>query len=137
MPTDRTLRCANAGLYTGAAIMVVSAAIYVLCSKDTLWQQVTAILAAIITPVWAAHYALLRYIVTPRGITRRSLMGSTTLLWEQLTSTQLQETRTQGTESCSIILQAGSRTLRISSDTLPLDDVQQLAAELSQEGILH
>ena len=137
MPTYRTLRCANAQLYVGATILVLAAAIYVLCSKDTLWQQITAVFATIITPVWTAHYALLRYTVTAEGITRRSLRGRTTLRWAELTSASIQETRNHATESCTITLQAGSSSMRISSDLLPLEEVQQLAKELRESGLSH
>lgn len=137
MPTYRTLRCANAGLYAAATIMVVAAAIYVLCSKETLWQQMAAVLGAVATPVWAAHYILLRFTVDARGITRRSLLGSITLCWAELTDAQLKETQGQGTESCTICLQAGEKSMRISSDLLPLEEVQELAKELRECGILH
>ena len=137
MPEYRTLRCANAQLYTGASLLVLGAAIYVLCCKDALWQQVTAVLAAVITPLWAAHYAALRYTVDSTGVTRRSLLGTTTLRWDSLTSATLRETQTQATESCSIDLQAGEQIMTLSSDLLPLDDVKELAAELRQLGILH
>ena len=137
MPTYRTLRCANAQLYIAAAIMVLASAIYVLCCKDTLWQQIVAVLALIITPLWAAHYALLRYTVTEEGITRRSLRGTTTLRWADIISAEIQETHHQATESCTIILQAGSTRMSISSDLLPLDDVQELAKELRASGLSH
>lgn len=136
MPTYRTLRCANAQLYTGAALLVIASAIYVLCCKDTLWQQVVAVLAALITPLWAAHYAVLRYTVDSTGVTRRSLRGTTTLRWDSLTAATLRETQTQATESCSIDLQAGEQNMTLSSDVLPLDDVKELAEELRQQGIL-
>jgi hypothetical protein len=77
MPTFRTLRCANAQLYIAATLIVLAAAAYVLCTKDPLWQQITAILAAIITPIWTAYYAFLRITVDTIGVTRRSLTGST------------------------------------------------------------
>ena len=137
MPTYRTLRCANAQLYIAASVMVLAAAVYVLCCKDALWQQMAAILALIITPVWAAHYALLRYTITEESITRRSLLGSTTMRWADLTSTEIQETHQQATESCTIILQTGSTRMSISSELLPLDDVQELAKELRASGLSH
>lgn len=132
----RTMRCANAQLYTIAALFMVGAAVYVLCCKDALWQQVTAVAAAVITPIWASHFALLRFTVDTTGITRRSLRGTTTLRWEQITGATLHETHSQGTESCSIILHAGEVQMRISSDLLPLEEVQELAAELRQNGML-
>lgn len=137
MPTFRIIRCANAQLYIGAAILVLGAAIYVLCCKDALWQQVTAVAAAIITPLWAAHFSALRYTVDATGITRRSLCGTTTLRWDHLTGATLQETSTQGTESCTIHLQAGAVQMKVSSDLLPLETVQELAAELREIGLLH
>lgn len=137
MPTFRIIRCANAQLYIGAAILVLAAAVYVLCCKEELWQQLTAVAAAIITPLWAAHFSALRYTVDSTGITRRSLYGTTTLRWDQLTGATLQETRTHEIESCTIHLQAGTVQLQLSSDLLPLETVQELAAELREMGLLH
>ena len=137
MPDYRTLRCANASLYLTASLMVVAAAIYVLCCKDALWQHITALLAITITPIWAAHYAILRYTITPESITRRSLCGSTSLRWTELTAASLHETRNQATESCTIRLQAGETCMSLSSDLLPLDEVQELAEELKKCKLLH
>ena len=137
MPTFRILRCANAQLYIAAAIMMLGAAAYVLCCKDILWQQIAAVAAAIITPAWAAHYALLRFTVDATGITRRSMQGSTCIKWAELSSATLQESHNQGTASCTIHLQAGDTRMSISSDLLPLDDVQELAKELRECGLLH
>lgn len=136
MPSFRILRCANAALYIAAALMVLGAAVYVICCKDILWQQVTAIVAAIVTPLWAAHYAVLRFTVDESGVSRRSLTGSSRIAWSELSSATLQETRSHETESCTIHLQAGETRISISSDLLPLDDVQTLAAELKQCGLL-
>lgn len=116
--------------------MVIAAAVYVLICKDALWQQIAAVAAAIITPLWAAHYTLLRFTIDHTGITRRSLLGSTSLNWAEITAAEIRETSTQGTASCTIHLQAGSKSLSISSDLLPLDDVQELATELQQCGII-
>ena len=137
MPTFRILRCANALLYIAAAILTIGAAAYVLYCKDILWQQVTAVAAAVITPVWAAHYAMLRFTVDSTGITRRSMRGSTCIKWAELSSATLQESNNQGTASCTIHLQAGEQKMSISSDLLPLDDVQELAKELRECGLLH
>lgn len=137
MPTFRIIRCANAQLYIGATLLVLGAAAYVLCCKDALWQQVAAIAAAVITPLWTAFYVGLKYTVDSTGITRRSLLGSTGLKWADLGSATLQESQNQGTASCTILLQAGETSLRISSDLLPLDEVQELARELREIGLLH
>ena len=137
MPTFRIIRCANAQLYIGATLLVLGAAAYVLCCKDALWQQVAAIAAAVITPLWTAFYVCLKYTVDSTGITRLSLLGSTSLKWADLSSATLQESQNQGTASCTIQLQAGETSLRISSDLLPLDEVQELAGELRESGLLH
>ena len=156
MPAFRTLRCANAHLYTAATLIVLAAAIYVLCSKDTLWQQATAAAAIapvgirvnaiapataaaaiIITPAWAAYYAVLRITIDATGVTRRSLTGSTSLIWSELSSATLQETSTPGTESCTINLCSGATRISISSDLFPLEEVQELARELTECKLLH
>ena len=116
---------------------MIGAAVYVLCCKDALWQQIAAVAAAIITPAWAAHYAILRFTVDAAGITRRSMRGSTCIKWAELSSATLQECHNQGTASCTIHLQAGKQKMSISSDLLPLDDVQELAKELRESGLLH
>ena len=136
MPAFRTLRCANAPLYFCATLLVLGAAIHVLCCKDELWQQVVAILAAVCTPLWAAHYAALRYTVTSEGITRRSLTGTTAIRWADLSNASITETSNQGTASCCIHLQAGTVSMKISSDLLPLEEVQDLAKELRECGLL-
>ena len=117
--------------------MMLAAAAYVLCFKEVLWQQIAAVVAAVITPVWAAHYALLRYTVDATGITRRSMLGSSSIKWSELTSATLQERSYQGTASCTIRLQTEHASMSISSDTLPLEDVQNLANELRENGLLH
>lgn len=136
MPEFRILRCANAPLYIGASVMVLGAAAYVLCCKDEFWQQVVAILAAVCTPLWAAYYAALRYTVTSEGITRRSLTGTSSILWAGLSNASVTETSNQGTASCCIHLQAGTVSMKISSDLLPLEEVQNLAKELRECGLL-
>ena len=137
MPTFRIIRCANAQLYIGATLLVLGAAAYVLSCKDTLWQQIAAVAAAIITPVWTAFYVSLKYTVDSTGITRRSLLGSTCLKWADLSSATLQETQNQGTASCTLLLAAGETSMRVSSDLLPLEDVQELACELRESNLLH
>ena len=136
MPEFRIIRCANAQLYIGAAVLVLGSAAYVLCCKDELWQQMVAILAAVCTPLWAAHYAALRYTVTREGITRRSLIGTASIHWADLSNASITETSNQGTASCCIHLQAGTVSMKISSDLLPLEEVQNLAKELRECGLL-
>lgn len=136
MPEFRVIRCANAPLYIGATVLVLASAAYVLCCKDELWQQVVAVLAAVCTPLWTAHYAALRYTVTSEGITRRSLTGSTSLRWGDLSNASVTETSNQGTASCCIHLQAGTARMEVSSDLLPLEEVQELAKELQECGLL-
>ncbi len=136
MPGFRILRCANAHLYLGASLLVLGAAAYVLCCKDETWQHLTAILAAVCTPLWAAYYIALRYTVNETGITRRGICGTTTLNWAELTSATCTETHNQGTASCTIDLEFGNRKMRISSDLLPLEEVQELAKDLRDSKLL-
>ena len=65
------------------------------------------------------------------------LLGSTSLKWAELSSATLQESQNQGTASCTLLLTAGETSLRISSDLLPLEEVQELAGELRESGLLH
>lgn len=137
MPSFRVLRCANAQLYIAATIMVLAAAIYVLCCKDALWQQLTAVGAIIITPAWSACYAALRITVDSTGVTRRAITGSTRINWNELTTATLHTTNTPGTESCCIELSDGKTNITISSDLFPLEEVQELAQELKECNLLH
>jgi hypothetical protein len=137
MPTYRTLRCANAQLYLAATVLVAGAAIYVLCCKEPLWQQLTAVAALLFTPLWCAHYLSLSYTITAEGITRRAWGRSTTLRWSELAAAGIQEQQNHGTACCTITLQAGEQSMHISSDLLPLDDVQELAQELRAGNLLH
>lgn len=134
--TYRTLRCANAHLYLGATILVLGAAAYVLCCKDSMLQQGAAILAALCLPPWAAYYTTLRYTVTETGITRRSIYGSTTINWAELTSADISETDNGGTANCTINLQSDACKMSISSALLPLEEVQELAKELKANNLL-
>ena len=137
MPSFRVLRCANAQLYIAATIMVLAAAIYVLCCKDALWQQLTAVGAIIITPAWSACYAALRITVDSTGVTRRSITGSSRINWSELSSATLRTASTPGTESCCIELSDGKTNITISSDLFPLEEVQELAQELKECNLLH
>ena len=74
--------------------------------------------------------------MTEEGITRRSLLGSTTIRWAELTAATLSETQNQGSASCSIHLQAGDKQMTISSDLLPLEEVEELAKDLKASGLL-
>ena len=134
--THRTLRCANAYLYLGATILVLGAAVYVFCCKDSLLQQGAAILAALVIPPWAAYYITLQYTVTETGITRHSIYGSSTINWAELTSTDISENDNGGTASCTITLQTDKCRMSISSALLPLDEVQDLAHELRTNNLL-
>jgi hypothetical protein len=134
---NRLLAITDGIIAIAATIMVLAAAIYVLCCKDALWQQLTAVGALIITPAWSVCYAALRITVDSTGITRRAITGSTRINWNELTTATLHTSSTPGTESCSIELCAGETRIRISSDLFPLEDVQELARELKECHLLH
>lgn len=134
--TFRTLRCANAGLYLCATTLVWGAAAYTLCCRDVLWQQVTAAAAALVSLVWGGHYVYLRFTVDDSGVERRSLFGTRKLLWSELTEARLQEQHTEETCSLTLFLLSPAGHMTLSSDLLPPEEMEALAAELREAGYL-
>ncbi len=134
-----SLRAANRGLYLGMTLLVVAACACVLWQADRPdWQQWLAGAAALATLVWGGHYALLRYQVDALGVSRH-IFGVTRerILWEELAEATLEQQETMGTARCTLRLRAkDSRTLTLSSDLLPLDAMEELAADLRQHGYL-
>ncbi len=135
----RTLHCANARLHLGFALLVAAAAAYAITRQgaDGL-QQWGAAAAAMASLAWGGYYATLQYVIDTRGITRKLFWHKRQRLeWNALAHAEAQETATQEMSSCSIILTAASgQTMRLSSDLLPLDDMQQLTAEMRAAGLL-
>ncbi len=134
----RCLRAANHGFYLGTTVLVLAACTYTLWQGGRpVWQLWLAGLAGLATLLWGASYALLRYLVDAEGVTRRSLFGTRRLLWSELAEATLEEQEGMGTARCTIHLRSRNGAgLALSSDLLPLDAVQELAAELREQGIL-
>ncbi len=103
-----------------------------------LWQLWLAGAAALITLIWGGYYALLRYQVDALGISHHSFFCTRNrILWEELDGVTVDEQDSMGTARCTITLRAkDGRTLTLSSDLLPLEEVQELAAELRPEGAI-
>ncbi len=134
--TFRTLRCANAGLYLCAVALVWGAAGYALFCRELWWQQAAAVAAALAASVWGGYYAALRYTVDADGVERRSLFGTRKLLWNELTEARLQEHHSEETTSLTLFLHSPAGRMSMSSDLLPLEDMEALAAELKEAGIV-
>lgn len=135
----RTLRCANARLHLGFALLVAAAAAYAITRQGAGWlQQWGAAAAAVASLAWGGYYATLQYAIDARGISRKLFWHERQRLeWGALAHAAVQETATQETASCSIILTSLSgQTMRLGSDLLSLDDMQQLTAEMRAEGLL-
>ena len=134
----RCLRAANRGLYLGTSLLVAAACGYTLWrGEHPAWQLAAAAAAGLITLLWGSFYVLLRYEVDAEGVTRRSLLGKRCLLWAELAEASVQEQEGMGVARCAIHLRSqGGASLCLSSDVLPLDEVEQLAADMRREGLL-
>ncbi len=135
----RSLRAANRGLYLGTTLLVLTACGYTLWRGNRPeWQLWLAGAAALTTLFWGMYYALLRYQVDALGVSRHSFfLTRERILWEELAEATLEQQDSMGTARCAITLRAkNGRSLTLSSDQLPLDEVEQLAAELREQGHL-
>ena len=135
--TPRTLRAANRTLYLSCVLMVIAACVYVLLTRE--WPdsyRVLTMLAGLGATVWGLYYFLLSYRVDAESVTRRTLFGSKRLLWAQLTAASLEKSDSNGVASVHINLTSPAGEMRLSSDLLTPDDVEELAAELKENGLL-
>lgn len=129
-----TLRPANCALYIAATLLILAAAAYSLAVHLAWYQQLAAVLAVLIALPWGGHYALLRYILDDRGITRKGLFGSTFIPWGEGTELSLQEEHTQETSRLTLRITRGETALSLSSDILPLDRLEELIEDLRRRG---
>ena len=135
----RTLKAANALLYASSTLLIIAAVVYCAMYKDMpVWQIWSAVALCIAGTVWGLYYVTLCYRVTAEGISRHVYLRCTRrLLWSEVARAELEESEAQGIASCHIILHPHSGApLRISSDVLHLDDVQELAGDLRTIGLL-
>lgn len=135
----RTLRAANALLYASSVLLVIAAVIYCAVYKQMpAWQLWGGIGLSVGAAAWGLYYVTLCYRITAEGVSYHSyLRCRRSLLWSEVERVELEESDAQGVASCHITLhpQTG-KPLRISSDVLPLDDVQELADDLRAQGHL-
>ncbi len=135
----RCLRAANRGLYLGTLLLVLGACAWTLWQGERpAWQQWAAGVAALLALLWGGYYALLRYQVDALGVSHYSFfMLRRRILWEELAEATLDSQDSMGTARCTLTLRAhNGTTLTLSSDLLPLDEVEQLAVDLRQQGFL-
>lgn len=133
----RTIRSANFAFYWGCLALVVFACIYVPMTRNlSPWMLAGVAVAGVACCLWGLYYATLCYKVDAEGITRCSLFGEKRLQWQALTECDWQETDANSIASCRLTLVAPQQTMVLSSDLLPLDAVQELAADLRAAGHL-
>lgn len=136
--TPRTLRCANAHLYLGFVALILAAATYALFCRDLQgWELWGALAACAAGVAWGCCYIGLKFELDETGVSRR-LFGVRVqrIAWSEATRINVQEARGAEIESCAITVDNGKTTLLLSSDLLPLDDVQRLAADMRKEGLV-
>lgn len=129
-----TLRPANFALYIVATLLILAAAAYSLAVHLAWYQQLAAVLAVLIALPWGGHYALLRYVLDDRGITRKGLFGSTFIPWGEGTILSLHEEHTAETARLTLRITRGEDEILISSDILPLDRLEELIEDLRARG---
>lgn len=136
--SPRTLRAANAALYMCLALLVLAAAVYACCIREGLWQQGLALAGGLTALLWAAHYVSLRYTVDATGVCERRLgRGTRRLPWEELEQAELHHKRMQEVESLTLLLHSKRGfTMRLSSELLSLEAMEELAEEMRRVGIL-
>ena len=136
---SRTLRAANALLYASSVLLVIAAVVYCAVYKEMpAWQLWGGVALSVGATIWGLYYVTLSYRITAEGISHHSyLRCHRRLLWSEVERVELEESDAQGVASCHITLYPqNGKPLRISSDVLPLDDVQELVTDLRDMGKL-
>ncbi len=133
----RVLRCANGTLYMGFVLGIIAAAAYVCATKLTdFWEISAVIFFTLIAALWGGFYYFLRIRIDETGITRSILFYKEHIDWANIKNAEVRQLQSPGTEACTIILTSPTVTMTISSDLLPLTQVEELADELKNNGIL-
>ena len=133
----RVIRSANFAFYWGCIALVLFACIYVPVTRTLTPLVLGSIVSSgVACCLWGLYYATLRYRVDATGITRCSLFGTKRLLWSALTACDWQETDANSIATCRLTLVTPQQTMVLSSDLLPIEAVQELAADLRTAGYL-
>lgn len=136
--TTRTLRCANGPLYMGFVLGIIAAAVYVSLTRLTgLWEILGVAGLTLIAALWGGFYYFLRFRIDEEGVTRSLLCRHQRIRWADITTAEMRHNQSPGTEACTIILNTAQGSITLSSDLLPLEQVEELAKELKQAGILN
>lgn len=128
------LRPANRALYIAATLLIIAAAAYSQAVHLAWYQQLAAALAVLIALPWGGHYALLRFVADEKGITQKGLFGSKHVPWGEGTRLQLLEEHTEETARLSLLITRGEDCITLSSDILPLEQLEELVADLRRRG---
>lgn len=135
----RTLRAANALLYGSSVLLVIAAIVYCAFYKSMpTWQIWMAIFLGCAATVWGLYYVTLNYKITNEGISRHLYLRCTQRLnWREIERAELQQTDAGGIATCTILLHPQSGpSMRLSSDILPLDDMEELISDLRNISLL-
>ncbi len=132
----RTLRAANHGLYLSASMMLLLICAYTVWRGAEPWQTRVAAAASLATLLWGGYYAGLRYQVDAEGVSRHTFFTHRRIAWADLSGAELEEHDSQSIAVCRIHLSSPAVNITLSSDVLSLDEVQDLAAEMREKGIL-
>ena len=135
----RTLRAANALLYGTSVLLVIAAILYCAAYKDMpAWQLWGGVALSIAATIWGLYYVTFSYRVSAEGIRCYCFLRCTRHLpWAEVERVELEESDANGVACCHITLHVkDGKPLRISSDVLALDDVQELASDLRGIGLL-
>ena len=137
LPT-RTLRCANGALYIVMALGVVGACIWSIAAGRLVagWQVGAAVAGALGACLWAGYYAALAWEISAAGVYRRFLWRRRLYTWQSLQHAELRESEDKGVAMCAIELDFAEGKVTLSSELLPLDEIQALRDELVARGLL-
>lgn len=133
----RTLHCANGTLYLLMSLAVLGCAAWGLASGrlTETWQIAGAALAAITALLWGGAYALLRWEIGPEGISR-CLLRRRFYPWQSLKEAHAWQSEQNSISTCTLKLRFEEGELELSSQLLPLEELEQLCEELAAAGII-
>lgn len=120
------------------ALAVAAAAAYATASGklEEPWHIGAAILAALTALLWGGYYATLRCSITADALCLRYLWVKHTLRWSDLLQAEAYEQEAQSIASCKILLTFTKKSICISSELYPLEEVQEFCRELTCAGYL-